>query len=222
MKRSLQELEEQTGLSAKNIRYYAQCGLLDGRTEVLMRTYTDADAVKLRHIRLMRALGIRLGLITQVMQGTLRLQDAAALRLQEMEEEASDRTGARMLCAMLAAQDAPDDAAVQDALRQLEALARSGQPCIDITADYATCARNIWPEQVEDISPNTPVGETAEQMTEVLTAFACRERHDLSLQTVARSYALGTLDGEKMLFLWEPPHSRFSGFGHIAIYRRQA
>lgn len=92
---NIKEIEQRSGLTRANIRYYEQEGLLaPARRENQYRDYSEEDLQALLRIVLLRSLGFSLEEIRRLQNGELEL--AAALR---ERSEALEREGQRLLAA---------------------------------------------------------------------------------------------------------------------------
>ena len=76
---NIKQAAEQSGVSARNIRYYEQAGLLTParNPENEYRVYSQADVRALKLIRMLRTLDMPVEEIGTVLNGTLPLAEAA-------------------------------------------------------------------------------------------------------------------------------------------------
>ena len=76
---NIKQAAEQSGVSARNIRYYEQAGLLTParNPENEYRIYSQADVRALKLIRMLRTLDMPVEEIGTVLNGTLPLAEAA-------------------------------------------------------------------------------------------------------------------------------------------------
>ena len=95
----IRELAQQTGVSAKTIRYYESIGLLPHPTRAAnnYRQYIPADAERLRFIASARVLGFSLADISEILAARdkgiapcQRVLDATARRLAEIDRRIVD------------------------------------------------------------------------------------------------------------------------------------
>ena len=92
---NIKEIEERSGLTRANIRYYEQEGLLaPARRENKYRDYSEEDLETLLRIALLRNLGFSLDEIRRLQSGELEL--AAAMRERSVALEARGKK--RMRC----------------------------------------------------------------------------------------------------------------------------
>lgn len=120
---TIKELEERTGMTRANIRYYEQEGLLvPARKENGYRSYSEEDCEDLLKIKLLRQLQFSLQEIRDLQNGTLPLPLAMEGRSALLERESSELLSARDVCRTIE-REVPDYAALdpQVYLRQLSA-----------------------------------------------------------------------------------------------------
>ena len=120
---TIKELEERTGMTRANIRYYEQEGLLaPARKENGYRSYSQEDCEDLLKIKLLRQLQFSLQEIRDLQNGTLPLPLAMEDRSAVLEGESSALLSARDVCRTIE-REVPDYAALdpQVYLRQLSA-----------------------------------------------------------------------------------------------------
>ena len=85
----INEVEQQVGITKKNIRFYEQQGLLHpGRnSQNGYRDYTMEDAIELKKIKLLRKLSLPIEEIRRIQSGDLVLMDALQRQLIVLERE---------------------------------------------------------------------------------------------------------------------------------------
>ena len=85
----INEVEQQVGITKKNIRFYEQQGLLNPRRNVEngYRDYTEEDVSELKKIKLLRKLSLPIEEIRKIQQGELLLEDALQRQLIVLERE---------------------------------------------------------------------------------------------------------------------------------------
>ena len=86
---NIKQTADASGVSARNIRYYEQAGLLTParNPENDYRIYTDADERTLKLIRVLRTLDMPVEDIRAVLSGTLPLTEAAERQRRQLEAE---------------------------------------------------------------------------------------------------------------------------------------
>lgn len=88
------QASEQTGLSARTVRYYEEVGLLDGvrRRAGGRRVYSAVDIERLRFIQRLKALGLTLGEIKQL-SAIYAIGGSTRAMLEKLEEQLASRLG---------------------------------------------------------------------------------------------------------------------------------
>ena len=104
---NIKQAAEQSGVSARNIRYYEQAGLLTParNPENEYRIYSQADVRALKLIRMLRTLDMPVEEIGTVLNGTLPLAEAAERQRQRLEAEQQKLAAAAAFCTELAVGD---------------------------------------------------------------------------------------------------------------------
>ena len=104
---NIKQTADASGVSARNIRYYEQAGLLAParNPENDYRIYTDADVRTLKLIRVLRTLDMPVENIRAVLSGTLPLTEAAERQRRQLEAEQQKLAAAAAFCTELAAGD---------------------------------------------------------------------------------------------------------------------
>ena len=96
---NIKEIEERSGLTRANIRYYEQEGLLaPARRENKYRDYSEEDLETLLRIALLRNLGFSLDEIRQLQSGELELAAAMRERSVALEAEGQRLLAAKSVC----------------------------------------------------------------------------------------------------------------------------
>lgn len=96
---NIKEIEERSGLSRANIRYYEQEGLLaPARRENKYRDYSEEDLETLLRIALLRNLGFSLDEIRRLQSGEMELAAAMRERSAALESEGQRLLAARNVC----------------------------------------------------------------------------------------------------------------------------
>lgn len=102
------KIEEESGISRANIRYYEQEGLLcPARAENGYRDYSTADLAALQKIKLLRQLGIPVETIRRLQTGEEQLGDILAARAEALSYGAEAARTAQTVCARMQ-QSVPD------------------------------------------------------------------------------------------------------------------
>ncbi len=85
----INEVEQQVGITKKNIRFYEQQGLLNPKRNMEngYRDYAPEDIVELKKIKLLRKLSLPIDEIRKIQHGDLLLEDALHRQLIVLERE---------------------------------------------------------------------------------------------------------------------------------------
>ncbi len=96
---NIKQAAEQSGVSARNIRYYEQAGLLTPPAilKIEYRIYSQADVRALKLIRMLRTLDMPVEEIGTVLNGTLPLAEAAERQRRQLEAEQQKAGSGRSL-----------------------------------------------------------------------------------------------------------------------------
>ena len=97
------QVEELTGMSRQNIRYYERQGLLEPAREDgnAYRDYSGEDVRRLKLIKMLRMLDMPLKEIENVINGTVSIQEAAARQQEELEQRQRQLQAAISVCGSL-------------------------------------------------------------------------------------------------------------------------
>ena len=99
---NIKEIEERSGLTRANIRYYEQEGLIAPvRRENKYRDYSEEDLETLLRIALLRNLGFSLDEIRRLQSGELELAAAMRERSAALESEGQRLLAARNVCGVV-------------------------------------------------------------------------------------------------------------------------
>ncbi len=97
---TIKEAERITGITSQNIRYYEKQGLLNParKAENSYREYSEEDIRRIRQIKLFRKLGMPLGDIKRLLEGTVTLEDAIAAQICRLQSEKETVLAALKFC----------------------------------------------------------------------------------------------------------------------------
>ena len=103
----INEVEQQVGVSKKNIRFYEQQGLLHPKrnSENGYREYDEADVLRLKKIKLLRKLSLPIDEIRRIQSGELLLEDALHRQLIVLEREQTNLAETSGLCRLILEED---------------------------------------------------------------------------------------------------------------------
>lgn len=99
----INEVEQQVGITKKNIRFYEQQGLLNPKRNIEngYREYAEEDVDILKKIKLLRKLSLPIEEIRKIQCGDLLLEDALQRQLIVLEREQSNLQEMSGLCRVL-------------------------------------------------------------------------------------------------------------------------
>ena len=99
----IKEVEQQAGITKRNIRFYEQQGLLSPKRNMEngYRDYTEAEVNELKKIRLLRKLSLPIEEIRKIQNGDLLLEDALQRQIIVLERERTNLAEMSGLCLAL-------------------------------------------------------------------------------------------------------------------------
>ena len=99
----INEVEQQAGITKRNIRFYEQQGLLSPKRngENGYRDYTEEEVEELKKIKLLRKLSLPIEEIRKIQTGELVLEDALMSQVIVLEREKTDLEATVKLCRSL-------------------------------------------------------------------------------------------------------------------------
>lgn len=145
----IREVEEKTGLTRANIRFYEREGLLSPvRMENGYRVYTQQEVELLLRIKLLRALGIPIPQIRQLGTGEAVLQQVLEERLAAIQQEQERLARASEVCrTMLAGHHSYIQLPAETYLAQLEQPA--GSPAARVSGlSFGVLQRDVLPREI--------------------------------------------------------------------------
>lgn len=103
---TIKEVEERTGLSRSNIRFYEKEGLIKPRrnTGNSYRDYSEKDIEELQKIAYLRTLGISIEEILQVVEKRADLHEIVKRQIPLLEQQLSELHNAKRMCETMLAQ----------------------------------------------------------------------------------------------------------------------
>ena len=170
---NIKQTADASGVSARNIRYYEQAGLLAParNPENDYRIYTDADVRTLKLIRVLRTLDMPVEDIRAVLSGTLPLTEAAERQRRQLEAEQQKLAAAAAFCTELAAGDrTAAELDVDDCLARMDSPAPAGGWFTGWVQDYRKMAAAEHKRQFT-FTPDTAIA-TPQEFTAALRAYA--------------------------------------------------
>ena len=170
---NIKQAAEASGVSARNIRYYEQAGLLTParNPENDYRVYTDTDLHTLKLIRVLRTLDMPVEDIRAVLAGDMTLARAAAAQQMRLEAEREKLAAAAAFCTELAAGDrTAAELDVDACLARMSAPAPAGGWFTGWVQDYRKMAAAEHKRQFT-FTPDTAIA-TPQEFTAELLAWA--------------------------------------------------
>lgn len=155
------EVEQRTGITKKNIRFYEKAGLLDvaRNHENKYREYSEEDVQTLEQVKLLRKLGVTLEDIRTLQSGGIGLADCMDKYTLLLKNQMADMKNAVQLCHAIQ-QNGEELQTLQPGpyLRQMEQMENKGASFANIARDFITKARDSFaPRQSFIIEPEEPV-----------------------------------------------------------------
>ncbi len=187
------QMEELTGITRQNIRYYERQGLLEPARDAgnAYRDYSDEDVRRLKLIKILRMLDMPLKEIGQVLDGTLPLKEAAARQQEALLRQQKQIQAAVEVCANIR-KEKSEAIDVDSYLDRMEHMAKSGSVFARIVDDYKQVAEEERQRQFSFYT-DQPVN-TAGRFEEELRKWAGEERRKFRMVRPGR-YPEFTLDG---------------------------
>ena len=175
---NIKQAAEQSGVSARNIRYYEQAGLLTParNPENEYRIYSQADVRALKLIRMLRTLDMPVEEIGTVLNGTLPLAEAAVCT----ELAAGDRTAAEL--------------DVDSCLERMDSPAPAGGWFTGWVQDYRKMAAAEHKRQFT-FTPDTAIATPQEFTAELLAwAAGCGEEIVITHESMTPRFMLDGIE----------------------------
>ena len=187
------QIEELTGITRQNIRYYERQGLLEPVRDTgnAYRDYSGEDLRRLKLIKMLRMLDMPLKEIKEVLDGTLPLKEAAARQQEALLQQQKQIQAAVEVCANIR-KEKSEAIDVDSYLNRMEHMAKSGSVFARIVDDYKQVAEEERQRQFSFYT-DQPVN-TAGRFEEELRKWAGEERRKFRMVRPGR-YPEFTLDG---------------------------
>lgn len=125
----INEVEQLTGITKKNIRFYEAQGLLapDRNAENGYRVYGDREVQTLKRIKMMRKLGVPIEDIRRMLNGTQTVADAMRRHLVTLEREKQNLDHSAALCQEMKEMDVLiSEVDADPILERMDEMERSG------------------------------------------------------------------------------------------------
>lgn len=191
--RNIKEVEELTGISRQNIRYYEKQGLLTphrNRTNAY-REYSDQDIWRLKQIKFFRKLNMPIEEIRKLMNGDITLLEAVERQKEQLADERSQLEAALKFCGKIK-ESSLEEMNVDFYLEEMQQEEQAGSVFATFLEDYK---KVIQSELVREFSfmPDTRCA-TSREFTEALCKHAEEEKLNLVIIRESMSPRF-TIDG---------------------------
>lgn len=135
------QVEELTGITRQNIRYYERQGLLEPARETgnAYRDYSEEDVRRLKLIKMLRMLDMPLKEIESVLNEELPLKEAAARQQENLLKQQKQLQAAIDVCASIH-KEKSEKIDVDDYLEKMENMSQNGGVFAQILDDYKQVA----------------------------------------------------------------------------------
>ena len=142
----IKELEEKSGITRANIRFYEKEGLINpNRNENSYRDYSEEDLKALNRIIVLRKLDIPVTDIKKIFEGTISLEEAVRKQKDVLSREIESLQGALDICEQMVKEQI--DIQSFDEVRYLEMIGQKekrGRSFKDIADDYMAFELDIF------------------------------------------------------------------------------
>ena len=131
------QVEELTGMSRQNIRYYERMGLLEPAREDgnAYRDYSEEDVRRLKLIKMLRMLDMSLKDIDDIINGNVSLKSSVKHQRENLQTHQKQLQAAIDVCASIG-REKGEDLDVDTYLRRMEDMERSGGVFARVVDDY--------------------------------------------------------------------------------------
>ncbi len=168
---NIHELEQLTGVTRQNIRFYEKKGLLHPVRNAAnnYREYTEEDLNTLKMIKLLRKLDFSLEEIRRVLEKEIELSMALEEHLQELQKRQQELSACITVCKSLLDRksESPD---LDEMLDRMDRIERKGGKFMSIMEDYKQFAEAEGKKKFS-FKPDTMV-QNPEEFTEALAQYA--------------------------------------------------
>lgn len=196
---NIKEVEERTGISRQNIRYYEKQGLLhpERNLENDYRVYGEAEISRLNEIKLFRKLGISIEEIRRMLDGELELGTVLEMQKEKLEREKAQLEGALRFCERIREREL-DQLQAEQYLEEIEKEEKNGALFADFLSDYKAMAR-AEAKRTFTFMPDS-MCLNKKEFTEALLAYAAENNLNLVI-TKEGMFPEFTIDGIEYLSL---------------------
>lgn len=186
-------MEELTGITRQNIRYYEKLNLLEPvrDPENAYRDYSNEDVRRLKLIKMLRMLDMPIKEIGQVLNGNVSLQEAVAKQQENLAKQQKQLQAALEVCTDIR-KDKSGSIDVDGYLNRMEQMAKGGSVFARIVDDYKQVAQEESSRQISFYSER-PVN-TAGMLEQAIRMYAKEQNKKLQMKKPGM-YPELTLDG---------------------------
>lgn len=189
-----QQVEQMTGISRQNIRYYEKEGLLSPKRDEGngYRIYSREDVEILKRVKMLRMLGMQLDVIRSILHGEESLEEAVVRQRERLLEHQKQLKAAADMCEKIRRMG-EKDLDVDACLEQMEAMERQGGMFARFRDDYKKAAE--WEDKKEFSFYVDANIKTKEEILRSVWEYG--QTHGMELQKVhGREEALFLADGQ--------------------------
>ena len=175
---NINELEQRTGITRQNIRFYEKKGLLHPARNAAnnYRQYTQEDVETLRVIRILRKLDMPIEQIREVLSREVMLDEALQEHLQVLTQKKAELESGISGCRKLS-HTSLEELDAGRVLQEMEEMEKEGGIFMSIINDYRQVKKEEGMKRFSFI-PDTMV-KTPREFTDAL--LACARENDLDL-----------------------------------------
>lgn len=187
------QIEELTGITRQNIRYYERQNLLEPvrDAENAYRDYSEEDVRRLKLIKMLRMLDMPLKEIEQVLNGTVLLKEAIERQQENLAKQQKQLQAALEVCTDIR-KDKSESIDVDGYLNRMEQMAKGGGVFARIVDDYKQVAQEESSRQISFYSEQSV--NTAGMLEQAIRTYA-KEQHKKLQMKRPGMYPELTLDG---------------------------
>ncbi len=190
---NIQELENRTGITKQNIRFYEKKGLLSPKRNESnnYREYTKEDEKTLKDIRMLRKLDVSIEDIRMILEGQISLDELMQKHLDELENRQKELKAGISICKKLIHTEL-SDIDTEAVLREMEKMEAQGGRFMNIINDYKKFAK-AERKRTFSFTPDN-MALTPAEFSEALFQYA--DKHNLNLVITKESmYPVFEIDG---------------------------
>lgn len=210
---NINELEQRTGITGQNIRFYEKKGLLHPARNAAnnYRQYTQEDVETLRVIRILRKLDMPIEQIREVLSREVMLDEALQEHLQVLTQKKAELESGISVCRKLS-HTSLEELDAGRVLQEMEEMEKEGGIFMSIINDYRQVKKEEGMKRFSFI-PDTMV-KTPREFTDALLAYA--RENDLDLVITQESMS-PIFEIDQMEYTASRTFGRFGAEVHCAM-----